>query len=352
MSESPDAPPDATDLSILIVSYNTREMTLECLRSVYAQTAGVRFEIIVVDNDSSDDSAGAIEREAPAATLIRLTNNIGFAAANNLAALRARGKYLLLLNPDTVVLDGAVQKLVAFARRRPEAGIWGGRTVFADGRLNPTSCWMRQSLWGAFCRGMGLSGAFRRSAMFNPEAMGAWPRNSERDVDIVTGCFFLIRTDLWRSLGGFDPAFFMYGEEADLCLRARALGARPRVTPEATIIHHGGASETVKPDKLVRLNRARMQLIRRHWPRRWRWFGAWMTAQASLVHALAWKAIGVVRGGRDLSKAEYWWAGWARRREWLAEPPPAAPSTLELLAKGAPCSDRPRNGVPACNQAV
>src|SRR5690606_35725860 len=116
-----------------------------------------------------------------------------------------------------------------------------------------------------FCVATGLSSLFRGSSLFNPEGYGGWKRDTVREVDIVSGCFFLIRRELWERLGGFDPAFFMYGEEADLCLRARKLGARPMVTPEATIVHYGGASERVRADKMVRLLQAKALLIRRHW---------------------------------------------------------------------------------------
>ena len=198
--------------------------------------------------------------------LLAETANHGFAGANNLAARRARGEYLLLLNPDTLVLDGAVDRLLAFARANPRAGIWGGRTLYGDRSLNPASCWGRMTLWNLFCRASGLTGVFPRSELFNSEAYGGWDRGSERAVDIVTGCFLMIRRETWEALGGFDPAFFMYGEEADLCLRARALGAAPRVTPEAEIVHYGGAADTVRADKMVRLLSGKISLIDRHFP--------------------------------------------------------------------------------------
>jgi GT2 family glycosyltransferase len=129
------------DVSIIVVSYGTREMTLECLRSIKEDTGGTDHEVIVVDNNSSDGSPGAIAAEFPRFRLMVQSTNLGFAAACNLAAVDARGEYLLLLNPDTVVQGSAIDRLLLFARGRPEAGIWGGRTVFADGKLNPMSCW-------------------------------------------------------------------------------------------------------------------------------------------------------------------------------------------------------------------
>jgi GT2 family glycosyltransferase len=304
-------------LSVLIISYNTRDLTLACLGSLYQQTRG-GLEVVVVDNASTDGSADAIAAAFPQARLIRSEQNLGFAAGNNLAAAEAKGDYLLLLNPDTVIMDGAVDKLLEFAQANPQAGIWGGRTVFADGTLNPASCWARQTPWSVFCVATGLSSLFRRSRVFNREGYGGWARDCVRQVEIVSGCFLLIRRDLWEQLGGFDPAFFMYGEEADLCLRAAALGARPMMTPEATIVHHGGASERVRGEKLVRLLKAKVLLIRRHWPRGG-WFGVACLTTWPLTRAAAWSALGVVRGGRARDSAREWWGVWKRHGEWAGK---------------------------------
>jgi GT2 family glycosyltransferase len=303
-------------VSVIVVSYNTRAMTLDCLRSLAAETK-VSHEVIVVDNASTDGSAAAIAAEFPGIRLMAETANHGFAAATNLAAAEARGDYLLLLNPDTVVLDGAVDRLLAFAQARPEAGIWGGRTLYGDGRLNPASCWRRMTPWNLFCRASGLTGLFPGSGLFNPEAYGGWPRDTERAVDIVTGCFLLIRRDLWQRLGGFDPAFFMYGEEADLCLRARALGAAPRVTPEATIVHHGGASERVRADKMVRLLTAKAELIERHLPAWQRPLARPLLRLWPLSRRIATGALAAATGRATLAESAANWAEiWRRRAEW------------------------------------
>lgn len=296
------------DVSIIVVSYGTREMTLECLRSVVAQTRIVSYEVIVVDNASPDGSPQAIAQAFPDFRLLAQTENLGFAAANNLAAQSARGEFLLLLNPDTVVLEGAVDEIVAFARRRPGAGIWGGRTLFGDGRLNPSSCWQQQTLWNLFCRGTGLAMAFPNSPVFHSEAYGGWKRDSEREVDIVTGCWLLITTRLWRQLGGFAPEFFMYGEDADLSLRARQAGYRPAITPEATIIHYGGATEKNNARKAKRLLAAKALLIRKYFP------GA---AQPLALAFLAAKPFlkRIFSFGQERSS---WREVWAMRARWLA----------------------------------
>lgn len=327
----------SVQLSIIVVSYNTREMTLACLRSVYQQTAGTSFELIVVDNASSDGSAEAISAEFPDAQLIASGVNLGFAGGNNRAAEHASGEHLLLLNPDTVVLNGAIDELMAFARRRPEAKIWGGRTVFEDGSLNPSSCWGRQTLWSVTSNALGLNVAIK-SVLFDPEALGGWDRSTERNVDIVSGCFFLITRDLWHELGGFHPDFFMYGEEADLCLRAGKLGAKPAVTPEATIIHHGGASETVRGEKIAKVFLAKAKLLRRHWPRWAVWYGSLMLRARVLLRAALYELSARLRGhAGHRAQAGAWWTVWRLREQWAG----GTAHAIVTAPRGAPSSQPP-----------
>jgi hypothetical protein len=309
----------APAVSVIVVSYNTREMTLDCLRSVHAETRRHRFELIVIDNASTDGSAEAIAAEFPHLHLTASGENHGFAVANNLAAARARGEWLLLLNPDTVVRDGAIDTLLEFATQHAEAAIFGGRTLFADGSLNPTSCWARPTLWSSLACAVGLTSLFRGSRLFDPEAMGDWRRDSVRKVDIVTGCFFLLRKRVWDRLGGFDPQFFMYGEEADLCLRAAREGLVCLVCPQAEIIHFGGASETVRAGKMIRLFRARSQLYARHWNPVAAWLGTRMLDLWALVRLLAFTVGRIFRltGSENL---EIWREIWKNRQAWRIKP--------------------------------
>jgi GT2 family glycosyltransferase len=307
------------DLTIVVVSYNTRDYILPCLESVYGDTRGVRFEVIVVDNASADGSADAIAARFPEVRLIRSERNLGFAAGNNLAVEQARGRFILLLNPDTVVFGGTIEAATRFFEAHPEAGIVGGRTLFADGSLNPTSCWAQPTLWSVLCRAVGLSRLFRGTRLFDPEALGDWDRDSAREVDIVTGCFLLISLDLWKRLGGFDSRFFMYGEEVDLCLRARKLGARPMITPAATLVHHGGASEPVLEDKLIRVLTARTRLMRMHWKPSAAWLGTWLTALGCGFRGLVGRLLLATGAPFDAATADGLAAAWRRRREWMRE---------------------------------
>jgi GT2 family glycosyltransferase len=304
-------------LSIVVVSYNTSAMTLACLRSIRAETR-VAHETIVIDNASTDGSAAAVAAEFPDVVLMAETVNHGFGPANNRAALRARGDYLLLLNPDTVILRGAIDRLVDFARARPEARIWGGRTVFADGTLNFTSCFRRMSLWNMFCRTSGLSAAFPDSPLFHSEGYGGWDRRGEREVDIVTGCFLMLERSLWEALGGFDPAYFMYGEEVDLCLRARALhGARPAVTGAAEIVHYQGASHQAQADKIIRLYKGKLTLIRHHFSGPARPVAAFLFRLTPWSRALVLPLLARLTGRERFAGAGRVWAEiWRRRAEW------------------------------------
>jgi N-acetylglucosaminyl-diphospho-decaprenol L-rhamnosyltransferase len=307
---------DQLELSIIIISYNTRKLTLECLESLYKETSNVKFETILVDNASEDDSASAVAEKYPHVRVIALKENIGFARANNLAAESACGRYFLLLNPDTVIINNAIEKILIFARQNEKAGIWGGRTIFPDGSLNPTSCYGEMTPWSLFCRAIGLTTIFPNSALFNPECFGSWQYDSVREVGIVTGCFMLIRTSIWKQLGGFDPLFFMYGEEVNFCLRARKLGYRPMFNPAAQIIHYGGASEKSKSNRWEKIFRAKVSIIRLHWSRNSVGFGIKMLLLWAASRVVVMKILSVLAPKKFIAQREKWTQLWRNRKEW------------------------------------
>lgn len=306
------------DVSILIISFNTIEMTRTCLQSVYEETNDASFEVIVVDNSSHDGSAAMIQCEFPQARLHALDDNLGFGRANNLAAQDASGDYILLLNSDTVVLNGAIDRLVEYARANPDAGVYGGRSIFADGSLNPQCVWGRPTLWSEFCLGVGLSTLFPQSRLFNPRYLPGWHRDSPREVDIIAGSFLLMESSIWKRLEGFDPRFFMYGEDVDLCLRARDLGHRCLFTHHAEIIHHGGGSERVAADKIIKLLRAKAQLYWKHWPTASAWLGVRFLDLWVVTRVLGHRIIGLARKrGPDASNK--WTRIWKARSQWQSE---------------------------------
>lgn len=319
-SPSPETPaPDtAADVTVIIVSYNTRELTLKAIETLYATTRATRIRTVLYDNDSKDGSAEAVAAAFPQVEVVASKDNLGFAKANNVVAAQADTEWILLLNPDTECHEGAVDEIVAFGRAHPEAGAIGGRTYFPDGSLNPLSVQGEITLWSSFCRAVGLTIVFKRSAFFNPEAYGDWPRDTEREVDCIVGCFLLMRRALWDRLGGFDLRYYMYGEDSDLSLRARAAGHPNMIAPKARIMHLVGASSTQKANKVVMVALSRATLIRDHWPAwkipfgiatLWLW-GALRTGVA--------KAIAPLQGDRGRARAEHWNHVWSKRREWLA----------------------------------
>ena len=323
MDADPEAQP--VDVSIVIVSYNTRDLTLACLESLERHPSRASAEIIVLDNASSDGSADAIGRQFPRVRLMRLGENLGFAAGNNVAAREAIGDYLLLLNPDTEIRDGTIDAALAFARQRGPCLV-GGRTLFADGRLNRNSCHGWPTLWGVTCQMLGLSSLARQSRLLNPEGLGRWSRDSSRRVPAITGCFLLLPRAVWHRLDGFDEAFFMYGEETDLCMRAAKLGMDRWICKDATLVHHGGASEPVRVEKMIRLFAAKARLYRKHWPRLLAWYGIcglklWALSRAvghGLLSRLQPPSAGDVPASDVHQPHRIWRTIWQRRGEFTA----------------------------------
>lgn len=299
------------------MSYNTRELTLKAIETLIEDTKHLSMQVVVWDNASTDGSADAIHAAFPTVELQRSPENLGFAAANNGAAKRARGDWLLLLNTDTEVLPGSIQNLLEFARNNyPEVGIFGGRTLFADGSVNATSCFNRMTVWSLFCNSIGLNNLLRDSALFDPERIAADRMKETRYVDVVTGCFFLIKRDLWETLGGFDRRYFMYAEEWDLCYRTANLGYKLMINPDATIIHHGGASAISSATKQLQSYRGKATIVRDH-------FGAfgkpvglallWLTA---FTRHFAHRALFQL-GRPKPNSANMWEEVWQQRSEWL-----------------------------------
>jgi len=303
-------------LTVLMVSYNTRELTVSAIRSVLATTSSELVEILVYDNASTDGSADAISSIFPEICLIRGAENIGFAAANNCLAQMVETEWMLLLNPDTEVYPGAITNLLKFAEEYPEFGIYGGRTVFPDGTLNVASCWMAMTPRSLLFSAVGLSRLFKSSPFFNYEEIGGWRRDTVKNVDIVVGCFMLVSTSLWRRLGGFDQAFFMYGEEADFCLRAKEIGYRPAITPDAEIMHLVGASSKERSDKIIRLAAAKVSLVRRHWEPGTAELGIFLIRLWVLVRFLSFSVLALVFGDRYAKKRSEWGAVWKARSHW------------------------------------
>jgi hypothetical protein len=227
------------DLSVLIVTHNNADMIDACLDSL-GLTEGVSCEFILVDNASTDATLTEIGR-FPNVRLIANDENIGFAAAVNQAGKLAQGRYFLLLNPDTIVHENAVERLVAYMDSQPGTGICAPRVLTLEGVIRH-NCFAFETPWSVFCFGIGLGPL--NASLRKISRHSGWNIQSDRPqtVEAVTGAAMMVRRSLFESLTGLDERFFMYCEDGDFCLRAKRAGSDTRLLPAALISHRGGAS--------------------------------------------------------------------------------------------------------------
>jgi GT2 family glycosyltransferase len=231
------------DVSVVIVSWNTRDILRGCIRSVFEETKGVSFEIFVVDNSSCDGSAAMVRAEFPTVKLIENAQNRGFAAANNQALRLASGRYTLLLNPDTLIVDDAISQCVRYADLHPDVGVVGCQVLENENRISNTG-FAFPTPWNVFLALSGLSRAFPRSRIFGQPDLGWWKRDSEQDLDVIPGMFMLVRREAIAQVGLLDEAYFIYSEETDWCYRFARAGWRRVFIPSAQIVHLDGGRKS------------------------------------------------------------------------------------------------------------
>lgn len=234
------------NLSIAIISFNTKTALRNCLRSVFDTRGDMSLEVIVIDNASNDRSAEMIRNEFGAAHFIQNKHNVGFAAAVNQAARIAKGKYLLLLNPDAVIKEKALANAYEKMENTPRAAVAGGLLLSQDGTPRPSGR-MFPSLLNLFLTLTGLANRFPKSRFFGRTDRTWAPLEKGARVDWVPGAFAIIRKSVFDQLGGFDERFFLYYEEVDFCRRAKQANYEVWYWPEIKVIHEGGSSsKTVK----------------------------------------------------------------------------------------------------------
>ncbi len=234
--------------SVVMVSFNTRDLTLEAIESVFASVLDpdFRLEVIVVDNNSQDGSAEAIECRFPQVRVIRSGENLGFGRGNNLGVHYATGEALLLLNTDTIVRPGAIERLHQELYREGDRGVVGPFLQNPDGSYQ-CSMLSFPTVWRTFCTYFWLDRVFPRIPLFADAFMVHADPNQERDVEVINGAALMIRADVFRQVGGFDPEYFMYFEESDLCKRVAGLGFRSRYIPNAKVLHFISQSSRTRP---------------------------------------------------------------------------------------------------------
>jgi len=276
-----------TDVSVLIVTHNSAGEIGACLDALARRTR-LAHEVILVDNASTDATLAVVK---PFAGIRPIANaaNVGFAAAINQAGRLAQGRYLLLLNPDTVVHEGAVDRLAACLDSRPAAGICAPRVLAADGRIRH-NCFAFETPWSMFWFGVGVGPLYRVRGLMLGRNRWDITANALQEVEAVTGAAMLVRRELFERLSGLDARFFMYCEDGDFCLRARRAGWQTLLVPEAVVTHGGGASTPQDAPLLngmigAHLLASRYRYTRKHWGRGAAWLLRWAYAVAG---ALFW----------------------------------------------------------------
>jgi GT2 family glycosyltransferase/SAM-dependent methyltransferase len=316
-----DAGAQKPRVGVVIVTYNSADHVAAALGSL-AEATCEPVEILVVDNNSVDGTVDLVRKTCPEATVIEPGENLGFARACNLGSAAVEADLLLFLNPDSVLDAGSLDRAIGRLASDPNIGMVGGRTRYADGSLNATCCFAKPTLWSAFCYATGLASLFRESSALNPEAMGGWDRTTDRFVDVITGCFLLIRTELFHSLRGFDERFFLYSEDTDLSQRVRALGLRCLHMQDVGLVHVGGGSDVVPSDKLTKVFRARQQYYDKHWSPAAARMGVVLLDLAVLGRLAATRVVAPRRHPK-------WRAVWGSRAQWhghqLSAATPSAP---------------------------
>ncbi len=265
MAPLPVPPKAEPAVSVVIVNWNTLALLRDCLRSVIDQTTA-SCEIIVIDNASSDGSADMVRAEFPGVVLIANGDNRGFAGANNQGLAVATGAHLLLLNPDTIVLDGAIDRMLAWLDRHPDVGCVGCQVLEGPGVIQQT-CFADPGPLNQAIVELGLMRLSRWLPFFGRPWYVGWDRRSEREVDVVSGMFMLIPRAVMDKVGPLDGAFFIYAEEADWCRRIRNAGYRCVFAPEAQIIHLDGGSKStaqIRSKMYVQMQKSHMIYARKH----------------------------------------------------------------------------------------
>jgi GT2 family glycosyltransferase len=249
------------DISIIIVGWNTRRYVEECLDSLAVARTCRSIEVIVVDNASADGSAEMVERRFPDVKLIRAGENLGFAKANNRAIRECQGRYVCLVNPDVKLLPGCLDALADFLDQHPEVGNVGPRVLNSDLTLQ-SSCRRFPTLWNNFCSATGLAVAFKRWRLFSGEHMLFFRHDRIAAVDVLVGCFWMIRRKALTAVGLLDEGFFMYGEDVDWCRRCWNAGWQVVFFPDASAIHARGGASAADP---VGCAVMQQQSILRYW---------------------------------------------------------------------------------------
>lgn len=304
------------DVSIVIVNWNTCGVLRDCLSSIYRETEDLSFEVIVVDNASSDPSIEMVKSEFPRVTLITNSTNRGFAAANNQGVKISRGRYVLLLNSDTIVCDKAIERTVDYADQHREVAVVGCQ-VWQNQHTIQMTCRSFPSLLNVLLSSFGLLSTFKCNRFLGREEMPWWRRDSERQVDVVSGMFMLVRRDAIHDVGLMDEVYFLYFEETDWCYRFYRAGWRAVFWPGARIIHVDGGSKSTNQDEVgmsVQYQKSLLTFFKKHYGNTSYFAVRVLRVISFVLRCCCWTLVALLKWGltkgdsSDFKKIEKCWA--------------------------------------------
>ena len=283
------------DVSIIVVAWNVRDFVYNCLKSVYKETIEIKFEVIYVDNGSEDGSVEMVKSKFPEVRIIENSENLGFIKANNQGIKIARGRYILLLNSDTIVLDNAIAKTVKFADDHPESAIVGCKVLNPDGSLQRNAFQFYSTINMIF-HVTYLSKLFPRNKLFAKERYGEWDFNDVREVDVIVGCYSLVRMEAIKQVDLMDELFFVYGDDIDWCYLFVKTGWKVIFTPEPKIIHFGGQTTKKKAVKFqYQLYGSKIIHVKKHYSYKTFLICRLLTSLFFFIRAPYWLIFGIVK---------------------------------------------------------
>jgi GT2 family glycosyltransferase len=270
------------DISVVIVGWNAKHYLELCLESLAKAPPRRSMKVLVVDNASTDGSVEMIEAKFPWVKLIKSNENLGFAKGNNVAIRQCQGRYIALVNPDVIVFPGCLDALADFLDQNPKVGNVGPRVLNPDMSMQST-CRRFPTLWNNFCSATGLSSRFKNSRFFAGEHMFYFPHDRTLAVDVLVGCFSMIRREAFDEVGLLDEDLFMYGDDVDWCRRARNAGWQVMFYPGGQAIHDRGKITAPYP---VRFAVAQQRSVLHYWTKHHSIFGVLGIRSIMLFHHL------------------------------------------------------------------
>ena len=291
------------DVSVVIVNYNVKYFLEQALHSVQKASGNLQIETIVVDNNSTDDSVSLIQQRFPEVQVIANTENVGYAVANNQGIAASKGRYILILNPDTILQEDTLDVLTRFMDEHPDVGAVGPKVIFPIGTFDYTARRSFPKPWVSFCKLSGLSKLFPNSPRFAQYSLTYVDPDTPMEVDSLCGACMMVRREIYENIGGFDEDYFMYGEDIDWCYRIKKAGWKVHYYPETQIIHYKGESTKRSNIKRNKHFYGAMHLfVRKHFQYRWSWllhpvldfaiaFRGLIAGIGKLINALTYPAV-------------------------------------------------------------